>query len=93
LVQVEQMPAARAAGTFGVGALAFPALLVRSVHVELNGKPVGDELLLGKGARQFDPVLCCQLAIRRRRQHDLAGDPRVVALLRRLRRFPQHRTV
>ena len=67
--------------------------LVRRVHVELHRKTLGDEVLLGEGPRQLDAVLVGELGIGRQRQHDLAGDLRVLAPLGRLRRVPQHRTV
>ena len=66
---------------------------MRRVHVELHRQSLGDEVLLGERARQFDPVGVGQLGVRRQRQHDLAGDLRVFPPLGRLRRVPQHRAV
>src|SRR5271165_3638779 len=37
--------------------LPFPAVLVWRVDVELRGEALGDEVLLGEGAGQLDPVL------------------------------------
>ena len=45
---------------------------------------------LGEGAGQRDPVLVVHLGIRRQRQHDLAGNLRILAAFRRFRRVPQH---
>ena len=73
--------------------LGLALALVRRVHVELHRQALGDEVLLGERPRQCDAVLVGQFRIRRQRQHDLAGDLRVLALLRRLRRVPQHRAV
>ena len=62
---------------------------MRRVHVELHGQTLGDEMLGGERPRQLDPVLMAELAVRRQGQDDLAGDLRVLAPLRRLRRVPQ----
>ncbi len=78
-----------AARAFGPSALAFPAVAVRCVHVELHGQALGHEVLGREGAGQLDPVLSRQHPVGRQRQHDLAGDLAVLALLGRLRRVPQ----
>ena len=60
------------------------------MDVELHGQALGHEVLGGKGTGQLDPVFRRELAVGRQRQHDLAGDLGVLALLRRLGRVPQH---
>ena len=67
--------------------------LMWPVHVELHREALGHEVLHGERPRQLDAVLVGQFRIRRQRQHDLAGDLRVLAFLRRLRGIPQHRAV
>jgi len=76
-------------------AVALPARrgVVGTVHVELHRQALGDEVLLGEGARQCDPVRVGQVGVRRQRQHDLARDLRVFSSLCGLRRVPQHRAV
>ena len=76
-----------------IGALALQVAPVRRVNVELNRKPLGDEMLTGEGARQFDPILVGNLGVRRQGHDDFAGDLRILATLRRLRRVPQSRGV
>jgi hypothetical protein len=63
------------------------------VDIKLHRKSLGDEMLRGEAACQLDPILGRQRRIGWQRQHDLAGDLRVLAFLRRLRRIPQHRAV
>ena len=67
--------------------------VVWRVHVELHGKTLGDEVLLGERPCQLDAVLGGDTGVGRQRQHDLAGDLRVLAFLGGLRRVPQHRAV
>ena len=72
-----------------IGALALQIATVRRVNVELNREPLGDEMLLRERARQFDPVFVRNFGIGRQRHDDFAGDLRILAPLRRLRRVPK----
>ena len=76
-----------------ISALALQIAAMRRVNVELNREPLGDEVLRRERAREFDPVLVRNLRVRRQRHDDFAGDLRILAPLRRLRRVPQGRGV
>jgi hypothetical protein len=66
---------------------------MRPMHVELDHQALRHEVFHGKGPRQGYPVLVGQFGIGRERQHDLAGNLRVLPFFRRLRRIPQHAAI
>ena len=76
-----------------IGALALQIAAMRRVNVELNAKAFGDKMLQREGAREFDAVLVRNLGVGRQGHDDFAGDLRILATLRRLRRVPQSRSV
>ena len=76
-----------------IGTVRCGLTLMRRVYVELHRQPLGDKMLLGKAAHQFEPGLAADPGIGRQGHDDLARDLCVPALLGSFGGVPQHRRI